>query len=138
MKDTRQILDDSLDALVALSNESRFNNAFNMSVDITHVSALADFSRGVLMGEILENVFGIIMRHLKLYDVPSEDANQVTKRVTERLQRIKSSYNNSNASEFYEAIESLQFLVTKFQFHCHSSFKPTPAEKISTIRNRAD
>lgn len=123
MKDAHVSFEESLQSMMDLSGRRNFRGCFAVAANMTRLSALLDFKRGVFIAEVLEGVFSQIGPLFDTYAVPSDDATGLVDNVTKNLRALLSDYKGDKA-RLYDILEDMRSTATAFQIKCTSDALP--------------
>lgn len=115
-KNIFEIFDENLIKLKNQVDEKNYNNCFRITIDLTRISTLSNFKDGLLISEILENVFQQIDSIIIQYIVEKEETDELNRQVTEILDIILKSYKDESKQNLYDALKELRYIATQFQF----------------------
>ncbi len=127
------VFDEHLETMTHLVENEAFKNCFNMSKDLTHISTLANFKRGVFVAEVLEGIFSQVGPLFTRYIIPESDKNKLKNQIHEDILKLSSAYKSSDVVSLYEILENMRFIATSFQSKCTSLFK-----RNENIKRRTD
>lgn len=113
--DIRQIFDEKLGDLIRLVEEDRFAGALYTATDLTRISALSKFERGVLIGEVLDGIFREVGHMFERHAVSDAHKNGVRGEISQGLMKIRSAYSDEGTSGIYGALEGIRYAATTFQ-----------------------
>lgn len=134
--DIYQVFDEKLGDLIKLVEEDRFPGALYTANDLTRISVLSKFERGVLIGEVLDGIFREMGHMFERHAVPDVRKSDIRGTIIQGLVKIRSVYNDEGSSGIYGALEGIRYAATAFQIgqlSSESSFgdmrmPPRPAE----------
>jgi len=118
MKDIYQIFDENFKVLIEMTEKMNLVNCMNTALDLTRVSALADFKDGLFVSETLENVFSQVGPLLDQYNIPEEDRKQIKEKMYQSMILLSQNYKADDKVKLYEILRDLRSHATCFQFKC--------------------
>lgn len=119
-----EVFGQRLDDIVALARDSKFRACFLSSADLTRFASISGFKHGVLVMEVLENVFLEVGQTLSRHQVLQQDRADVTASISKNLSLLSSAYKDEDKSAAYRVLEDLRFDATKFQIKCVNTTEP--------------
>lgn len=122
MKDVSQIFDENLLLMCETLGKYNFSGCKTISTDLLRISALADYKDGVLIGEVLEAVFGEIGNTFELYEIREKDRDTLAEEITGQINLLTTS-NKANEKNIYEILRNIRYTTTKFQIMCFQTRK---------------
>lgn len=125
MKDVYRIFDDGFQKMTGL-DEIGFENCFRIASDLTKIAVYSDFKRGVLVAEVLEDVFGQVGPLFETYDIPEDKKKSIKDEIIQEIYSLASVYKGGSGGAVYDALADIRFGATRFQFECYTSWKRFP------------
>ena len=119
-----EVFGQRLDDIVALARDSKFKACFLSSADLTRFASMSGFKHGVLITEVLENVFLEVGQTLSRHQVLQQDRADVTASIYSNMSLLSSVYKDEDKSAAYRVLEDLRFEATKFQIRCVNTTEP--------------
>lgn len=126
MKDTYQIFDEGLQR-IAKTDSIGFENCFRIAADLIRVATYSDFKQGVLVAEVLEDIFNQVGLLFERYDIPENDKTYIKDKIGDGVSMLSSAYRNDH-NKAYEILADLRFAATKFQFKCFTTWRRLPRQ----------
>ena len=120
MKDADAAFEESLQDLINLASKSNLRGCFVTSTNMTRLSTMLGFKRGIFIAEVLESVFAQILPLFNNYVVSLDDKKGLIDNMTQNLRALLSDHKGDKA-RLYDILEDLRATATAFQIKCLST-----------------
>lgn len=131
MRNINDLFDEYLDKLESAIGLKRFSNCYRMCDDLTKYSTMSDYKDGILISEILENIFSELRDLFKSADIPETEEKQILTDLKTHIALIQTTYKDDDKNSIYNALREIRSITTRFQIHCYNTFsiKPVPLHR---------
>lgn len=123
MKDADAAFEESLQDLINLAGKSNLRGCFVTATNMTRLSTMLCFKRGIFIAEVLEGVFSQIFPLFNNYVVSPDEKKGLIDNMTQNLRALMSDYKGDKA-RLYDILEDLRATATVFQLKCISTAFP--------------
>ena len=120
VKDAHAVFEESLQDMIDLAEKGNVRGCFITANNITRLSTLLEFKRGIFIAEVLEGVFSETGPVLDKYSVSGSARQNLFENITQNLRELLSDYKGDKA-RLYDILEDLRATATKFQLKCTST-----------------
>lgn len=114
-----------MNLIVDQIRSDNYRGAETISHNLINVASHLDYPDGVLVGEVMEAMFGQIADVLGSYKIEDERKNNLTNTMLEGLQQITQALKHNDEVTIYRALRKMRHEATEMQFHCWETCKPT-------------
>jgi len=128
MKDVYEVFDENLKLLIEIIDITNMQGCFRISADLSIFSALADFSDGVLICEVMDSIFLDIGTSIDEYEVEIDDSKQVVSEVRKGLKLILSCYRD-DPNTVYSTLKTMHLASGKFSLRSRKETKRKSEEE---------
>ena len=131
MKGVKEVFDEKLKLITEMIEQDHLRGGFITSMDLTRYSTMSDFDDGILISELLENVFSEIGPLFEMYQIEEEDKKQLLDEIKEQISKLKQYIQKPEEKQLYLTLRQLRSIATKFQMITweKAKRKPKPEEK---------
>lgn len=117
MKDVHEVFEEYLKEIINNTGVDTIYGCFRLCADLSLFSALADYSEGVFIAEIAENIFLDVGGTINEYEIDKSDATETLGKIKNELKTILSCYKN-DPNALNSALKTMVFTSRKFCVRC--------------------
>ncbi len=121
-KDKFEIFDTNLQQLNSLIEKNSFVNCYRTCTDLTRYSAMSNYTDGLIISEILEEVFSQIHRVFTEHSIPDDEKHIIESELKNGIDKIKGSYKDEDKNSLYDGLKKIRNDATHFQLKCGNNF----------------
>jgi hypothetical protein len=123
MKEVPEVFKENLLSISDSLDSSNLRACFLGSANLTIFSTMADYDDGVIITEMLQNVFSEVGPLFDEYQMDEKDSEQLMNEMKKYLKDIIKNYDDKNKNDLYIALKNMRCVATKFQMQCWKLMK---------------
>jgi hypothetical protein len=116
MNDVYTVFEGRLKFLIDVLDEHNYVNCFRSMLDLTVFCTMAEYEDGVLISEVLENVFYDMAYLYDTRQVEDKDKIEITRLLKKQIAEILKTY-RTDTNKAYASLKKMRFESTKHQLH---------------------
>jgi len=136
MKGVKEVFDEKLKLINEMIEKDHLRGGYITSTDLTRYSTMSDFDDGILISELLENVFSEIGPLFEMYQIEEENKKRLLEEIKEQISKLKQYIQKPDEKQLYLALRQLRSTATKFQMITweQAKRKPKPEERGQSLQ----
>ena len=122
------VLHDMVNRMAALAGTENYSACMDIADDIITVSYRFNDGTGMLLGEVLEGVFGQADYTLRGWTVDGNHQSKLKTRLKAGLDKILETYKESDKNGIFDALVEIRSVATEFMFDAYEFEKKSEAD----------
>lgn len=111
------IFDTSLNSIKEMVEIRNYDSCVSRTIDLTTVSLYFDYETGLLISEVLEDVFGQVDNTIRARVVDDSHQDSVSNDLRRYLDDILNSYKNNDKNNLFTALMKIRSTATRFYYY---------------------